>query len=288
MSVNKETENYLISRAEFSKMIVNEKIEQLIKNKEDIKKYNFFFPKGNGCNRFKYYLTKFQLDFTGMFGDEEIDYGAVFSSERRSVFCDDKLAYYSKNLGVFVIESGIFIKYNNAKIIYWEDEIEDFFEKMLEKNPEPKAFLTTYDGKVKAINNRYSNSCFSPVFSEYSIKMVNKAHFLNELKYHISLGLIYVSDIGKNKKAFKLKIENDLENIADELNVENNIDWKNENQRKYFIYYDFNNETLKMQYTSDIKSQGTIYCLDERFLDIAIEKIGKDNLVKYFKEQIIF
>ena len=33
-----------------------------------------------------------------------------------------------------------------------------------------------------------------------------------------------------------------------------------------------------------IRNQGTIYCLDKNFLEVAKQEIGKDNLIKYFKD----
>ena len=60
----------------------------------------------------------------------------------------------------------------------------------------------------------------------------------------------------------------DLMDLAEELNNGEKIDWNDNQQCKYTIFYNF--------------EFGQIYCLDGAFLEKAIEKIGKDKLTKLF------
>lgn len=75
----------------------------------------------------------------------------------------------------------------------------------------------------------------------------------------------------------------DLMDLADELNDGRKIEWNDENQCKYFIYYDCGNDTLEKTCAMKWKYLGQIYCLDKKFKDKAIEKIGEDRLKNLFK-----
>ena len=74
----------------------------------------------------------------------------------------------------------------------------------------------------------------------------------------------------------------DLMDLADELNNGEKIDWNDNQQCKYKIFYDFEDNFLNRTYAYVRKEFGQIYCLDEDFLEKAIEKIGKDKLTKMF------
>ena len=74
----------------------------------------------------------------------------------------------------------------------------------------------------------------------------------------------------------------DLMDLAEELNKGRKIDWNDERQNKYSIYYSYEIDTLRKQLNYKCKELGQIYCLDGDFLEKAIEKIGKDKLTKLF------
>jgi len=74
----------------------------------------------------------------------------------------------------------------------------------------------------------------------------------------------------------------DLMDLAEELNNGEKIDWNDNQQCKYTIYYSFKCDTLDEGIAYVCKEFGQIYCLDEDFLKKAIEKIGKDKLIKLF------
>ena len=88
------------------------------------------------------------------------------------------------------------------------------------------------------------------------------------------------------KEANKILIRRKLEDIARRLNGNEKIDWSNENQRKYFINYYFNdnNKGLCMDWNKYMCVQGAIYCLDKNFIDQARKEIGEKELISYLTD----
>ena len=81
----------------------------------------------------------------------------------------------------------------------------------------------------------------------------------------------------------KIKIYTQLKDLALRLNEGREVDWKNEKQNKYYIY--FNHAEMKLSLLTGCLYQdlGQIYCLDENFFKIAKQEIGEENLKKLFK-----
>lgn len=84
-------------------------------------------------------------------------------------------------------------------------------------------------------------------------------------------------------EAEKILVRRQLEDIARRLNKGEKIDWKGAYQDKYYIYLD--TETDELIYGESIwsKDQGIVYCLDQDFLDVAIQEIGEERLKKYLR-----
>ena len=74
----------------------------------------------------------------------------------------------------------------------------------------------------------------------------------------------------------------DLMDLAEELNNGEKIDWNDNQQCKYTIFYDFEDNFLNRNNAYVCKELGQIYCLDGDFLKKAIKKIGEDKLKKLF------
>ena len=81
----------------------------------------------------------------------------------------------------------------------------------------------------------------------------------------------------------KIGIYTQLKDLALRLNKGEKIDWEDNNQAKYYIYYD--RGTMKLDYNNGWLYQGVgqIYCLDINFLDIAEQEIGEEKLKKLFE-----
>lgn len=89
------------------------------------------------------------------------------------------------------------------------------------------------------------------------------------------------------RTAAKIKIYMQLKELALRLNKDEEIDWQDYTQNKYYIYYDYADNKIRCsnsRYFKDFKDIGQIYCLNENFLNIAKQEIGENNLKKLFDE----
>lgn len=82
-------------------------------------------------------------------------------------------------------------------------------------------------------------------------------------------------------EAEKILIRRQLEDIARRLNKGQKIDWGNDEQSKHCIELYRNNIIANFYYSR--KTQGTVYCLDKNFKDIAIQEIGEERLEVYLR-----
>ena len=83
--------------------------------------------------------------------------------------------------------------------------------------------------------------------------------------------------------ADKLAIEEQLETIAKELNGDRELDWSDPCQFKFCLAYFVDSQQIFRNYATRLKQQGTIYCLDRSFVDVAKERIGEKALIEYLK-----
>lgn len=80
----------------------------------------------------------------------------------------------------------------------------------------------------------------------------------------------------------KILVRRQLEDIARRLNKGMKIDWNSESPRKYHLCID-KADYIYTNVCYSTKYQGTIYCLDANFRDIAIQEIGEERLIKYLR-----
>ena len=83
--------------------------------------------------------------------------------------------------------------------------------------------------------------------------------------------------------AEKIFVRRMLEDIARRLNKGRKIDWNNSIQNKYFIGVQEGRNTITWDYEMDYRHQGTVYCINKSFKDIAIQEIGEERLKKYLR-----
>ena len=83
------------------------------------------------------------------------------------------------------------------------------------------------------------------------------------------------------QEAKNILIRRQLEDIARRLNKGKEIDWFDSEQSKYYIELYCNNIITNFYLAH--KTQGTVYCLDKNFKDIAIQEIGEERLKKYLR-----
>ena len=87
------------------------------------------------------------------------------------------------------------------------------------------------------------------------------------------------------QEAEKILTRRQLEDIARRLNKEQKIDWNDEEQIKYFIVLDTIDNEIIWDKEARFISQGTVYCLDRNFKDVAIKEIGEQRLKAYLKNE---
>jgi hypothetical protein len=153
-----------------------------------------------------------------------------------------------------------------------ENEIKSLSQELenLKKEKENKRWRGSLSQKYYFITNG-TDCCFS----------TESNHRLDNQRY--SIGNYFETERQAYQTVEKLKIYNQLKDLALRLNKGEKIDWTNMNQRKYYIYMR-NNELCTDLYMT-IKDLGQIYCLDPNFLDIANQEIGEENLLKLFEEE---
>lgn len=84
-------------------------------------------------------------------------------------------------------------------------------------------------------------------------------------------------------EAEKILVRRQLEDIARRLNKGRKIDWLNSDQYKYSLHYSFFLNKICITYNISNKEQGSVCCLDDSFLNVAIQEIGEERLKKYLK-----
>lgn len=87
-------------------------------------------------------------------------------------------------------------------------------------------------------------------------------------------------------EAEKILVRRILEDIARRLNKSKEIDWNNFAQDKYFLGIDYNKYlamSVGLSCCNNIRTQGTVYCLNRNFKDVAIQEIGEERLKKYLR-----
>ena len=153
-------------------------------------------------------------------------------------------------------------------------------EKQLE---ELKGQLTEEDKEDKYKRKRnsryyYLNSC-GAIYSVFDNEIASD-------NFRYSTGNFFETSEEVKIYQKKLIIEQELKDIAMELNKGEEIDWNNKEQDKYYLYYNFLNNEISYRSYTITKLQGAIYCLDENFKDVAIERIGEKRLTKYLKGEL--
>lgn len=81
----------------------------------------------------------------------------------------------------------------------------------------------------------------------------------------------------------KILVRRKLEDIARRLNKGRKINWNDDLQSKFYIDYDSKKDEVGFCYIETCKAQGTVYCLDKSFKNVAIQEIGEERLKKYLR-----
>ncbi len=160
-----------------------------------------------------------------------------------------------------------------------EEKIKEI-EKHLE---ELKVQLTEENKKDKYKRKRDDNYWFLNCIGE---SVMAYDYYEDEDNFNYNIGNYFETEEQAKNYKERLLIEQELRDIARELNKGEEIDWDNTNQDKYYIEYSFYGDGILYSFHSYTKIQGTIYCLDINFKHVAIERIGKERLTKYLKGEL--
>lgn len=109
----------------------------------------------------------------------------------------------------------------------------------------------------------------------------------NEDIFGYSIGNYFETEEQAKNFKEKILIEQELRDIANELNKGEETDWKNSSQYKYYLCFDFSEDIIvDYNYAIFVRKQGTIYCLDKNFKDVAKKRIGEERLTRYLKGEL--
>ena len=169
-----------------------------------------------------------------------------------------------------------YIEFYNKKLV---KTLQKFIKEKGKGKEQEADFEVASDGRIIKINNWDSEQ---KIYSLYDIGV--RPRLLGFANKEINLGLFYATKEARDKAVFKMEIETKHKNIAERLNNGRKIDWEDEDQNKYEIYYDYIRKKIECRAFCYCKDQGVIYCLNKNFLKVAKKEIGEEDLIKYFKE----
>ena len=131
---------------------------------------------------------------------------------------------------------------------------------------------------------RWKPKDFSPYFYVDSCMKIEQSDFYSDTYIHRERYNTYSTFKTREeaeKEAEKILVRRMLEDIVRRLNKGQKIDWNDSEQSKYCIVLHCNNIITNFYLTH--RTQGTVYCLDKNFLDVALKEIGEERLREYLK-----
>ena len=155
-------------------------------------------------------------------------------------------------------------------------------EEILKEISKTKEHLANMEKMLEECNERWKPNNGEEYFYIDNTGCIQNALFISSGWYHEGLYQTYncfKTEEEAHLEAEKILVRRQLEDIAKRLNKGIKIDWNNTEQSKYCIGLYFNSIIKNFCYCN--KTQGTVYCLDENFKDIAIQEIGEGRLIKY-------
>lgn len=96
----------------------------------------------------------------------------------------------------------------------------------------------------------------------------------------IEMGNYFYKEIEAERFVNYIKYSNLLRKFIEEFD-EAELDWKNTQQVKIYIYYNHTHECICFEEARSYQIPGVIYASDETVLQRAIDYIGEENIKKY-------
>ena len=107
----------------------------------------------------------------------------------------------------------------------------------------------------------------------------NSSKFVGDIK-HYKIGNCFKAREDAEFAAEKQKLITEIKRYIAKNDPEE-LDWKDENQRKLSIYYDYENRKFGLNENRVVKNMNTIYFSDKLNWRKMIEDIGEDRIKKY-------
>ena len=163
-------------------------------------------------------------------------------------------------------------------------------EKLAEKTKEIELLLKEVKSQLKELRAKESSFTREIYYKYYYLNDCGETEIETDEDYPVdnfrySIGNYFETEEQAENYKEKLLIEQELKDIAMELNKGEKIDW-DDMQEKYYLSYDLDHYDLLDLNTYSVKDQGAIHCLDKDFKDVAIERIGEERLTKYLKGEL--
>lgn len=154
-------------------------------------------------------------------------------------------------------------------------------EEILKEIEKTKQHLTNMEKMLKECDERWKPKDNEKFWYIDSSGSVNYCLFMSETESRFKNYNCFQTREQAEQEAEKILIRRQLEDIARRLNKGQEIDWYNKNQSKHCIEL-FCNEIMSDSYFT-YKTQGTVYCLNKSFKDVAIQQIGEERLKNYLR-----
>ena len=99
-----------------------------------------------------------------------------------------------------------------------------------------------------------------------------------------SFGNCFQTEEQADLMAEKLQVIHELEKFAFENNTEE-IDWNDDGQKKFFLYYSYSANQVLVNYVISMKEIPlNVYFTSEEIAEKSVEAIGEERLIKYYFE----
>ena len=164
-------------------------------------------------------------------------------------------------------------------------------EKLAEKTKEIELLLKEVKSQLKELRAKESSFTREIYYKYYYLNDCGETKIETDEDYPVdncrySIGNYFETEEQAENYKEKLLIEQELRDIARELNKGEEIDWEKSYQKKHYLGFNYNINEINCFTNTNFKSQGIIYCLNKDFKDVAIEKIGEERLKKYLKGEL--
>ena len=136
----------------------------------------------------------------------------------------------------------------------------------------------TYKEKPKSMKPRYGDKCV--IISRSGLILNDKWFDSEENARCYALGNYFKTKEDAEFALEKQKTLVELRRHAEEHNT-CAINWKDSNQKKYYIWYDNVSDTVTYSYNQNIHSLGQIYFSSAEVVSDAIENVGRERIKKY-------